>query len=126
MRLVSLIFVVTAVWSLAGTAAAADLTGEWTGAWESVGNPRGTFTEAHYTTLKQEGAAITGTTGPRPEMQWEIQNAKLEGSKLTFNAAAGQLQLAFALEVDGDSMTGTVRVTNRQGIHWKVAMKREK
>ena len=121
------VFVVTlALLSLAGAAAAADPTGKWTGTWESIGNPRGTFTEAHQTTLKQDGGAITGTTGPRPDLQWEIRNAKLEGNKLTFNSAAGQLELAFTLEVDGDSMAGTVTVTNRPGISWKMVMKREK
>jgi hypothetical protein len=117
---------VLALLSLAWTAAAADLTGKWTGTWESVGNARGTITDAHQTTLKQDGTTITGTTGPRAEVQWEIQNAKLEGNKLTFNSAAGQLQLAFALEVDGDSMAGTVTATNRPGISWKMAVKREK
>ena len=114
------------VLSLAGTATAANLTGKWVGTWESVGNPRGTFTEGHQTTLKQDGPTITGTTGPRPDFQWEIRSAKLEGNKLTFNSATGQLELAFSLEVEGDSMTGTVTVTNRPGISWKMAMKREK
>jgi hypothetical protein len=127
MRHRTLIFAVTlALLSLTGTAAAEDLTGKWTGTWESIGNPRGTFTEAHQMTLKQDGAAITGTTGPRPDFQWEIQNAKLEGNKLTFNSATGQMQLVFALEVEGDSMNGTVTVTNRPGISWKMAVKREK
>jgi hypothetical protein len=111
--------------SLTGTATAADLTGRWTGTWESIGNPRGTFTEAHQMTLKQDGATITGTTGPRPDLQWEIANAKLEGNKLTFNSAIGELHLAFSLEVDGDSMAGTATVTNRSGISWKIVMKRE-
>jgi hypothetical protein len=115
-----------ALLSLTGTAAVADLTGKWTGTWESIGNPRGTFTEAHQMTLKQDGAAITGTTGPRPDFQWEIKNVKLEGNKLTFDSATGQMQLAFALEVEGDSMNGTVTVTNRPGISWKMVVKREK
>jgi hypothetical protein len=125
MRQRTLVFVVIlALLSLAGAAAAADLTGKWTGTWESVGNPRGTFTEAHQMTIKQDGATITGTTGPRPDLQWEIKNAKLEGNKLTFNSAAGQLELAFELEVEGDSIAGKVTVTNRPGISWKMVMKR--
>ena len=118
-------FVTLVLLSLAETAAAPNLTGKWIGTWESIGNPRGTFTEAHQMTLKQDGATITGTTGPRPDFQWEIKNAKLEGNQLTFNSATGQLQLAFSLEVDGDSMAGTVTVTNRPGIGWKMVMKRE-
>jgi len=109
---------------LTGAAATADLTGKWTGTWESIGNPRGTFTETHQMTLKQDGATITGTTGPRPDFQWEIKNAKLEGNKLTFNSATGQLELAFELEVEGDSIAGKVTVTNRPGISWKMVMKR--
>ena len=125
MRYTTLIYVaILALLTLTGPAAAADLTGKWTGTWESIGNPRGTFTEAHHMTLKQDGAAITGTTGPRPDLQWEIRNAKLEGNKLTFNSAAGQLELAFSLEVEGDSIAGKVTVTNRPGIAWKMVVKR--
>ena len=126
MRHKTLIFVVTlALLGLAGTAAAADLTGKWTGTWESVGNPRGTFTDTHQMTIKQDGACITGTTGPKPDFQWKITNAKLEGNKLTFNSATGQLQLEFALDIEGDSMSGTVKVTNRPGVSWKMVVKRE-
>jgi hypothetical protein len=125
MRHRTLVFVVTlALLRLTGATAAADLTGKWTGTWESIGNPRGTFTEAHQMTLKQDGATIMGTTGPRPDFQWEIKNAKLEGNKLTFNSATGQLELAFELEVEGDSIAGKVTVTNRPGISWKMVMKR--
>lgn len=126
MRPVALIFVGLALLTPTGTAAAADLTGKWTGTWESIGNPRGNFTEAHQMTLKQDGAAITGTTGPRADLQWEIKNAKLEGNKLTFDSATGDLQLAFTLEVEGDSIAGTVMVTNRPGIRWKMVVKRER
>ena len=112
--------------SLTATGAGPNVTGKWVGTWESVGNPRGTFTEGHQMTLKQDGAAITGTTGSRPDFQWEIRNAKLEGNMLTFHSATGQLEMAFSLEVDGDSMSGTVTVTNRSGISWKMVMKREK
>ena len=118
--------VVLVLLSFSAAGAAPNLTGKWTGTWESVGNPRGTFTDAHQTDLRQDGTTITGMTGPRPDVQWEIKNAKLEGNTLTFNATAGQLQLAFSLEVDGDSMAGTVTVTNRPGISWKMVMKREK
>ena len=118
--------VVLVLLSFSAAGAAPNLTGKWTGTWESVGNPRGTFTDAHQTDLRQDGTTITGTTGPRPDVQWEIRNAKLEGNTLTFNATAGQLQLAFSLEVDGDSMAGTVTVTNRPSISWKMVMKRGK
>ena len=121
-----LLVLMVALLSVAGSAAAADLTGKWVGTWESVGNPRGTFTEAHQMTLKHAGTTITGSTGPRPDLQWEITNAKLEGNRLTFNSATGQLQLAFTFDVDGDSLAGTVNVTNRPGISWKVVMKRER
>jgi hypothetical protein len=107
-------------------AVAADLTGKWSGTLESIGNSRGTFTQAHQMTLKQEGAVIKGTAGPRPDAQWEIENGKLEGNRLTFNSVSGQLKLAYALDVQGDSMAGAVTVTNRTGISWKIAMKREK
>lgn len=125
-RITPILFVILLILSMTMTAAAQSLTGKWTGSWESIGNPRGTFTEAHQMTLKQDGTSITGTTGPRPDFQWEIKNAKLEGNKLTFNSATGQMQLAFSLDIEGDSMAGTVTVTNRPGISWKMVVKREK
>jgi hypothetical protein len=107
-------------------ASAADINGKWSGTLESVGNSRGTVTQAHQMTIKQEGASIKGTAGPRPDAQWEIEDGKLEGNKLTFNSVSGQLKLTYALEVQGDSMAGTVTVTNRAEISWKIAMKRDK
>jgi len=106
-------------------AAAADLTGKWSGTWEAVNHPRGPASEKHYMTLKQDGASITGTTGPKPEVQWNIKDARLAGNTLTFEALAGTLELAFNLDVNGDVIAGTVVVKNRQGISWNMRMTRQ-
>lgn len=76
-------------------------------------------------TLKQDGASITGTTGPKPEVQWNIKDARLAGNTLTFEALAGTLELAFNLDVNGDVIAGTVVVKNRQGISWNMRMTRQ-
>ncbi len=77
-------------------------------------------------TLKQSGGSITGTTGPKRDVQWEIKNARLEGGKLTFNVTTGALELAFQLDVTDDAISGTALLTNQDGISWKVRMKKEK
>ncbi len=127
MRRITLILAaVLALIALPRAAGAADLTGKWSGTMEAVNNARGPITDSHYMTLRQDGASVTGTTGPKPDVQWDIRNGRVEGNKLTFEATAGTLELAFSLNVDGDALAGTAVVKNRQGINWKVTMKRDR
>ena len=83
---------------------AADATGKWTGTLTpSDGQPR----PAHLV-LKQDGVKLTGTAGPDESEQNQIQNGKAENGKLTFEVAAGEAVMKFALKQDGDEMTGDI------------------
>jgi len=54
-----------------------DLTGVWTGTFTpSTGEQSGAHIE-----LKQKGAEVTGTAGPRPEQQMAIANGKVTTAK---------------------------------------------
>ena len=107
---------------------AADLSGKWVGTMERLnGSPGGVKSDDHFVTLRQTGDSITGTAGPKRDVQWEIKNARLDGSKLTFEVSApgGNLVLAYTLEVTDDGLSGTVDTKTSQGLHWKLRVKRE-
>ena len=111
------------------TLSAADLTGKWSGSIERIGGPiGGTRTDEHFLILKQTGATIAGTAGPKREVQWEIVNAELNGNKLTFETAApGSAKLVFVykLEFAGEELAGSVELKPPKDVTWKLRLKRE-
>jgi hypothetical protein len=112
----------------AASLSASDLSGKWVGTMERLnGSPGGVKSDDHFLTLQQSGDSITGTAGPKRNVQWEIKNARLDGSKLTFEVSApgGQLVLAYTLEIADDGLAGTVDTKIAQDIHWKLRVKRE-
>jgi len=93
----------------------ADLSGRWSGTMEKIkGGAAGGPVEQYQLTLKQDGGTITGTVGPG-KANWEIQNAKLKGSTLTFETsiAGGKFLVAYELHLRGSDLTGTM--TGRKG-----------
>lgn len=66
-------------------AAAADLTGKWTGKVEFKTPEEATDTA--YAELKQSGTDITGVSGRNETEQGPIEKAKLVGNKLTFQVS---------------------------------------
>ena len=111
------------------TLSAADLTGKWSGSIERIGGPLGGMrTDEHFLTLKQTGTTITGTAGPKREVQWEIVNAKLDGNKLTFETAMpGPAKLVFSynLELTGEELAGGMEFKPPKDMNWKLRLKRE-
>jgi len=89
---------------------AADLSGNWPGTLETS---RGA--DSHNLALSQSGAAITGTV-TFSNRKWDIQNAKLDGQRLTFEvtmSGANPWVLSYDLQVSGDEITG--RLSAKQG-----------
>ena len=106
---------------------AADWTGKWSGTLETVkGGPGAPPVDDHFLVLKQAGDEITGTAGPRQSAQWEIQNVRLSGNKLTFDTKApgGVFVLGYELELTQDAIVG--RVVSKKGpeIEGKLKFKR--
>lgn len=111
------------------TASAADLSGKWRGSIERIGGPMvGVRTDEHFLTIQQNGTKITGTAGPKRDVQWNIVSASLDGSKLTFETTApGSAKLVFLykLELIGDQLGGSMEFKPPKDVSWKLSLKRE-
>ena len=124
MKLLSCIFLILA---LAITAAAADVTGKWSGTFTVTG-PDGSSGDSNpaFLILKQSGSTLTGTAGAEEAEQWPIENAKIENNKITgtVNPSDGATYTV-TLTVDGDRMTGEVTVSQGgQTMKGKIELKR--
>jgi uncharacterized protein (DUF2147 family) len=124
MKLLSIVFLILA---LAMTAAAADVTGKWSGSYALIG-PDGSAGESNpaFLILKQSGTTLTGTAGSDEADQFPIENAKIENNKITgsVNPSDGATYTV-SLTVDGDRMTGEVTVSQGgQTMKAKIELKR--
>ena len=124
MKLLSIVFLTLA---LAITAAAADVSGKWSGSFTVTG-PDGSAGDSNpaFLILKQTGATLTGTAGGDEAEQWPIENAKIENNKITgsVNPSDGAT-CTVSLTVDGDRMTGEVTVSQGgQTMKGKIELKR--
>jgi hypothetical protein len=87
------------------TAAAADVTGKWTGnITRDDANPVSAML-----ILKQSGTAVTGTAGPDEERQWAIEKGKIDGNNVMIEGrdANGNL-FKLALALTGDQLKGAI------------------
>src|ERR1019366_2157500 len=113
--------------ALAITAAAADVTGKWSGTFTVTG-PDGSAGDSNpaFLILKQSGTTLTGTAGGDEAEQFPIENAKIENNKITgtVNSSDGATYTV-SLTVDGDRMTGEVTVSQGgQTMQGKIELKR--
>ncbi len=107
---------------------AADFSGRWTG------ELRATKSEAqrpnpdtHYLVLEQNGKTVTGTAGAQREAQFDIQNVKLDGSRLTFEITleGPGITVAYDLQLSGDTITGSIVSKRGPVLEGKLRFKRE-
>ena len=98
---------VIALTALAGVAAAdTNVTGKWSGSFNVTGPNGETKDGTALLVLKQDGAAITGSVGPDEGEQHPITKGKIEGGKITLEAADGEMAITFNLVVNGERITG--------------------
>ena len=121
------IFVCLLLASLAAlTAAAADVTGKWTGTYNFENGNNGPAVMI----LKQSGGTLSGTAGPGDDQQWPIQNCKMTGSKLTAEVKSPDDGSVFKLELtlNGDSLKGDISGSTPDGqtMKGKIEMARVK
>lgn len=95
---------------LAAALMAADVSGKWTGSVD-VDDPAGgsTINTQVRAELRQKADAITGTIGRQEDQEAEsIQNAKLDGKRLTFEVSSAETNglVKFVLTLDGDRLDG--------------------
>jgi hypothetical protein len=99
--------------ALAMTAAAADVTGKWSGTLAMIGaDGKPEAPNSAYMIVKQSGATLTGSGGPDESEQWPIQNGKVAGNKITAEVTSPDGVLySLVLTMDGDHITGEATVT---------------
>ena len=95
---------------LAAALMAADVSGKWTGNVE-VEDPAGgsTIDTQVRAELQQKTDGISGAIGRQEDPQPEpIQNAKLDGNRLTFEVSSAETNglIKFVLTLDGDHLDG--------------------
>ena len=84
---------------------AADVKGTWKG---QVNRPDGTKETDVVLQLTQSGDAVSGKVGTHSDDAVPIENAKLDGNKLTFTVPANQSVFTVSLDLDGDNLKGSV------------------
>ncbi len=96
------------VWLLVPAAlGAADVSGRWSGRID-FDNPGG-HPDTAYLVLKQKGEQVTGTAGPGPSSQFQIEKGSIQGSKLTLEVPLPEGgRMKFNLTVEGDRIKGNV------------------
>ncbi len=119
------VFGFLAAFALAAVALAADSTGAWSGTF-SLGD--GGDSRSAYMVLRQTGAKLTGTAGPNSGEQWPIQNAKIEGNKISFEVRDTDGNLfKVALTPDGGNLKGDLTAEmSAETLKGKIAFSRVK
>ncbi len=95
----------TIVFLLVIRAAAANLTGTWTGTFKVNG---GDHPVPQIVILKQEGDKLTGSAGPKPDEQYPIENGRVRAGRVTFELTTGEWNFSYALKSDQDALTGNL------------------
>jgi hypothetical protein len=113
---------------LVGLAVAdANVTGKWSGSFNTMG-PNGEARESTaLLVLKQTGPDITGTAGPTEDEQFAIQKGKIEGDKITLEVDHDGHTMKFDLVLTADRLTGEAKVSrDGQDLKAKIDVTRAK
>jgi hypothetical protein len=107
---------------------AADFSGKWAGELRKIKSEADRpDVDTHYLVLEQKGTTVTGTAGAQREAQFDIQNAKLNGSRLTFEITleGPGITVAYDLQLSGDTITGSIVSKRGPVLEGKLRFKRE-
>ncbi len=95
-----------ALLALAATAAAADVTGTWSGPL-TMKNGDETRDQTAYLVLKQDGGKLTGTIGPNEEQRRDITKGTVEGDDVYIEAIVqGENMLVLKLKLEAGKLVG--------------------
>jgi hypothetical protein len=93
------------------TAAAADVTGKWSGSFITTA-PDGNIRESTaLLDLKQSGTDITGSVGPNEEERYPIGKGRIDGNKITLEVQNENRSMKFELTLAGERMQGEANMT---------------
>jgi hypothetical protein len=91
----------------ATAAAAANISGVWSGAFRAVG---GDSDVPQLFILKQEGAKLTGTGGPDSSEQYPIINGSVTGDTVKFEVNSGLRRFFYELKTRDQELRGTLSI----------------
>ena len=105
---------------------AADVTGTWNGTLKPVVDGSAKGEESGMLVLKQDGAVVTGTAGPRPDAQRPISNGKVvttkEGTVVSFDLSNDSgMVMKFEMKLVSGSLKGTAKA-ERNGQKMEAAL----
>ena len=110
MRRTASILTLATLWVAA--AAAADVSGKWTGTFKATAPDGQTREGTAVLVLKQTGETITGTAGPDESEQHALAKGKIEGDKITLETDDG---VKLDLVLTGERLAGDVTITRDNG-----------
>jgi hypothetical protein len=101
-------------------AAAADVSGKWSGSFTPENGDGGSA----YVILKQTGSTITGSGGPDANDQWPGLEGTIDGNKLTFQVKSTEDGTVYkgTLVLNGDHLKGDVVFTAGDGQSGKATL----
>ncbi len=106
----------------APAAAAADVSGKWSGTFTVTG-PNNSGDGSAFVILKQAGSDITGSVGPDENQQWPLAKGKVGGKTLTCEVTSPDgLVFKLSLTLDSDHLKGDLTVTASNGENMKGKM----
>jgi hypothetical protein len=98
--------------TLAGLALAdTNVTGKWSGSFNTAGPNGETKESTALLMLKQNGTDITGTVGPNEDEQFPIQKGKIEGDKITLQVDHDGHAMTFSLVLASERITGEAQMS---------------
>jgi hypothetical protein len=108
MRRTARIFILAALCVMA--AAAADITGKWTGTFALTRPDGETRDTTALLVLKQTGSEVTGTVGPNEGEQHAITKGSIDGDKIALLVEADGRVVKFDLVLASDKISGNVDI----------------
>lgn len=106
----------------AASAAAPDVTGTWSG---DMQGPNGDMTISFH--FKQDGDKLTGTVdSPMGGDPIDIQNGKIDGTKISWETSFNGMTIQHEGTVDGDEMKINVKSSDGQFPAMDITLKRAK
>ena len=106
--------------AMALTAAAADVTGRWSGSF----TPESGQSNTAYAVLKQAGTSVTGSAGPSEDQQWPDLKGTIKGDKVVVEVKSTSDGTVYKcdLVLAGDHLKGEVSAAAGNGQTLKAKM----
>ena len=98
-----------AILLLVSTAAAADLSGNWSGTFRATGADHDV---PQLFILKQDGSKLSGSGGPDASEQYPIEKPRIDDDKVAFEITTGEWKFSYHLKVSGTHLTGDLELTS--------------